>query len=164
MISIMPFIMQNQIGMSSDEYALWAVIPALGMLTGTTLTNRFRPVIGIRKMLLCTPFLHLCAALWFIMAPMTPLAMMVGQFMMVIGNGIALPCSQAMVMQPFKRQASAAAALAGGGQMIISSLVSMGLVQIGINLPWHLGVVIGVFAIITLSNIIRGFNAPKPAV
>lgn len=27
-VSVMPFIMQNQIGMNSDEYALWALIPA----------------------------------------------------------------------------------------------------------------------------------------
>ncbi len=164
MVSIMPFIMQNQIGMTSDQYAMWAIIPAVGMLTGTALTNRLRPVIGIRKMLLCTPALHFTAAVWLFFTPLSPLPVMIGQLIMVIGNGIALPCSQAMVMQPYGRQAGAAAALAGGGQMIISSLVSMGLVQLGISQPWHLGIVIAVFAAITLSNIIRGFNTPKPVV
>ncbi|WP_087024256.1 multidrug effflux MFS transporter [Thaumasiovibrio subtropicus] len=162
LISVMPFIMQNQIGMTSDEYALWAIIPALGMFLGTALTSRLRPMIGIKKMLLCTPMLHALAAIWLCLAPLEPLAMMFGQLIMVIGNGIALPCSQAMVMQPFQHQAGAAAALAGGGQMIISSFVSMALVQLGISQSWHLGLVIGVFACITLTNILRGFNAPKP--
>ena len=58
-VSVMPFIMQDQIGMTSDEYAMWALIPAFGMLTGTSICNRVRPIIGSKKMLLCTPVLHL---------------------------------------------------------------------------------------------------------
>lgn len=54
-VSVMPFIMQDQIGMTSDEYAMWALIPAVGMLMGTTICNRIRPLIGSKKMLLCTP-------------------------------------------------------------------------------------------------------------
>ena len=161
-VSVMPFIMQNQIGMTSDEYAMWALIPALGMLVGTTMTNRVRPKIGTQKMLFFTPVLHTCAALWLFFCPVEPLYLMLGQFLMILGNGIALPCSQAMVMQPYKKQAGAAAAMSGGGQMIASSIVSMGLVKLGLSQPWHLSIVIVVFAMITLSNIIRGFNvSPK---
>ena len=157
-VSVMPFIMQNQIGMTSDEYAMWALIPALGMLTGTTLTNRVRPKIGTQKMLFFTPVLHGCAALWLFFCPVEPLYLMLGQFLMILGNGIALPCAQAMVMQPYQKQAGAAAAMSGGGQMIASSIVSMGLVKLGLSQPWHLSIVIVIFALITLSNIIRGFK------
>ncbi|MGF1737016.1 multidrug effflux MFS transporter [Photobacterium satsumensis] len=157
-VSVMPFIMQNQIGMTSDEYAMWALIPALGMLVGTTLTNRVRPKIGTQKMLFFTPVLHAGAALWLFFCPVEPLYLMLGQFLMILGNGIALPCSQAMVMQPYKKQAGAAAAMSGGGQMIASSIVSMSLVTLGLSQPWHLSIVIVVFALITLSNIIRGFK------
>ena len=72
-VSVMPFIMQNQIGMTSDEYAMWALIPALGMLVGTTLTNRVRPKIGTQKMLFFTPVLHSFAALWLFFCPVEPL-------------------------------------------------------------------------------------------
>lgn len=161
-VSVMPFIMQNQIGMSSDQYAMWAIIPALGMLAGTSICNRVRPLIGSKKMLLCTPALHLSAAVWLFLCPVEPLYLMIGQLLMILGNGIALPCAQAMVMQPFKRHAGAAAAMSGGGQMVVSSLVSMLLVQLGLNQAWHLSLVIVLFAAITLSNIIRGFNSPEP--
>ncbi|PSU29046.1 multidrug effflux MFS transporter [Photobacterium lutimaris] len=157
-VSVMPFIMQNQIGMTSDEYAMWALIPALGMLVGTTMTNRVRPKIGTQKMLYFTPVLHAGAALWLFFCPVEPLYLMLGQFLLILGNGIALPCSQAMVMQPYKKQAGVAAAMSGGGQMIASSIVSMGLVKLGLSQPWHLSIVIVVFALITLSNITRGFK------
>ncbi|MCG9576957.1 multidrug effflux MFS transporter [Vibrio tubiashii] len=158
-VSIMPFIMQDQIGMTSDEYALWAIIPALGMITGTSICNRVRPMIGSKKLLLFTPMLHLSSALWFFVCPLEPLYMMIGQLLMILGNGIALPCAQAMVMQPYKKQAGAAAAMSGGGQMIVSSIVSMALVQLGLSQAWHLSIVIVIFAVITLGNILRGFNA-----
>ncbi|MGF1697156.1 multidrug effflux MFS transporter [Vibrio lamellibrachiae] len=157
-VSVMPFIMQNQIGMTSDQYALWALIPALGMLLGTSLCNRVRPIIGSKKMLLCTPVLHLSAALWLFFCPLEPLYLMLGQFLMILGNGIALPCAQALVMQPYKKNAGAAAAMSGGGQMIVSSIVSMGLVLLGLGHAWHLSLVIVLFTVITLINILRGFK------
>ncbi|EPN4954484.1 MULTISPECIES: multidrug effflux MFS transporter [Vibrio] len=162
-VSVMPFIMQDQIGMTSDQYAMWALIPALGMLGGTTICNRVRPIIGNKRMLLCSPFLHLSAAIWLFFCPVEPLYLMLGQLLMILGNGIALPCAQAMVMQPYKKQAGAAAAMSGGGQMIVSSLVSLTLVQLGLSQAWHLSIVIVVFAAITLTNILRGFGAEQPS-
>ncbi|MFH4364182.1 multidrug effflux MFS transporter [Vibrio diabolicus] len=162
-VSVMPFIMQDQIGMTSDQYAMWALIPALGMLGGTTICNRVRPIIGNKRMLLCSPFLHLSAAIWLFFCPVEPLYLMLGQLLMILGNGIALPCAQAMVMQPYKKQAGAAAAMSGGGQMIVSSLVSLTLVQLGLSQAWHLSIVIVVFAAITLTNIQRGFGTDQPS-
>ncbi|MCR9980503.1 multidrug effflux MFS transporter [Vibrio diabolicus] len=162
-VSVMPFIMQDQIGMTSDQYAMWALIPALGMLGGTTICNRVRPIIGNKRMLLCSPSLHLSAAIWLFFCSVEPLYLMLGQLLMILGNGIALPCAQAMVMQPYKKQAGAAAAMSGGGQMIVSSLVSLTLVQLGLSQAWHLSIVIVVFAAITLTNIQRGFGAEQPS-
>ncbi|MGF1910001.1 multidrug effflux MFS transporter [Vibrio kasasachensis] len=161
-VSVMPFIMQNQIGMTSDEYAMWAVIPALGMLGGTSLCNRVRPIIGTKKMLLWTPVLHVSAAVWLFFCPVEPLFLMIGQLLMIFGNGIAIPTAQAMVMQPYRKHAGAAAAMSGGGQMVVSSIVSMILVQLGLSQAWHLSLVILLFAAITYSNILRGFNSPEP--
>ncbi|MGR4017107.1 multidrug effflux MFS transporter [Vibrio harveyi] len=162
-VSVMPFIMQNQIGMTSDQYAMWALIPAFGMICGTSICNRVRPIIGTKKMLLATPILHLSSAVWLFFCPVKPLYLMLGQLLMILGNAIALPCAQAMVMQPYKKQAGAAAAMSGGGQMVVSSLVSMALVQLGLSQAWHLSLVIVVFATITLTNILRGFATEQPS-
>lgn len=86
---------------------------------------------------------------------------MIGQLLMILGNGIALPCAQALVMQPYKEQAGAAAAMSGGGQMVVSSLVSMTLVQLGLSEAWHLSLVVVLFTAITLTNILRGFNTEE---
>ncbi|WP_199481863.1 multidrug effflux MFS transporter [Vibrio owensii] len=162
-VSVMPFIMQNQIGMTSDQYAMWALIPAFGMICGTSICNRVRPIIGTKKMLLVTPILHVSSAAWLFFCPVEPLYLMLGQLLMILGNAIALPCAQAMVMQPYKKQAGAAAAMSGGGQMVVSSIVSMVLVQLGLSQAWHLSLVIVVFATITLTNVLRGFATEQPS-
>ncbi|KIF48478.1 major facilitator transporter [Vibrio owensii 47666-1] len=162
-VSVMPFIMQNQIGMTSDQYAMWALIPAFGMICGTSVCNRVRPIIGTKKMLLVTPILHVSSAAWLFFCPVEPLYLMLGQLLMILGNAIALPCAQAMVMQPYKKQAGAAAAMSGGGQMVVSSIVSMALVQLGLSQAWHLSLVIVVFATITLTNVLRGFATEQPS-
>lgn len=154
--------MQIRIGMTSDQYALWALIPAAGMLLGALTSNKLRPRLGIHKTLKISPILQLCAATWLILCPMQPIWLMSGLFIMVFGNGLALPCAQTMVMNPYKSRAGVAAALSGGGQMIISSLISMGLLAIGLSEIWHLGIVIAVFALITYSNINRGFKSEVP--
>ncbi|MFM2654469.1 multidrug effflux MFS transporter [Vibrio owensii] len=162
-VSVMPFIMQNQIGMTSDQYAMWALIPAFGMICGTSICNRVRPIIGTKKMLLVTPILHVSSAAWLFFCPVEPLYLMLGQLLMILGNAIALPCAQAMVMQPYKKQAGAAAAMSGGGQMVVSSIVSMALVQLGLSQAWHLSLVMVVFATITLTNVLRGFATEQPS-
>jgi MFS family permease len=162
-VTVMPFIMQVQIGMTSDEYALWALIPAVGMLLGTSMSNRLRPLIGSKKVLLISPSLHVIAALWLFFCPLEPIYLMLGQLIMIFSNGMALPCAQALVLQPYKEQAGSAAAMSGGGQMIFSSLISTLLIYIGLSQPWHLAIVIVVFAAVNVLNVISGFKAVTPA-
>ncbi|MFA0521713.1 MFS transporter, partial [Vibrio sp. 10N.222.55.E8] len=71
------------------------------------------------------------------------------------------PCAQSLVMLPYHKNAGAAAAMSGGGQMIVSSIVSMGLVKLGLGEAWHLSIVITVFTLITLFNIFRGFGTQE---
>ena len=160
-ISMMPFIMQIQIGMSSDQYALWAVIPACGLLVGSSICNRFRPKIGTKKMIFCSPIIHIISALWFLFSAVTPVTMMAGQFLLAMGNGIALPCAQTQLLTPYKNKAGSVAALSGAGQMTIASMLSMLLMSFGINQPWHLGCVIMLFTLLASLSMLIGFNS-KP--
>lgn len=162
-ISLMPFLMQVEIGMTSDEYSLWALIPAIGLFLGSLSVAKFKSKLGLKRIFFLSPIVQGLAAVWFIFTPMTPLCLMAGQFLMVFGNGIALPCSQAQLMLPYKSKAGLVAALAGGGQMIMAALVSLLLLKLGMNQAWHLGCVIGVFAMVTTYNIYHGFQSTAVA-
>ncbi|WP_051326873.1 multidrug effflux MFS transporter [Aliagarivorans taiwanensis] len=161
-VSLMPFVMQNQIGMNSQEYAYWALLPACGLMCGGVLCNRLLPLYGQKRILFMAPWIHLSAGLWLINAPLTPLAMMFGQFLMAMGNGLALPCAQAKVLTPYRQKAGTAAALSGGGQMIFSSLISMTALQLGMHYAWQFGYLIVAVAVIGWLNVRAGFKAAAP--
>ncbi|WP_375748231.1 multidrug effflux MFS transporter [Vibrio sp. HN007] len=157
-ISVMPFIMQMQIGMTSDEYALWALIPALGLLFGGTFSNRVRPKLGTKRTLMLAPLLHISSAIWFLLAPLEPEAMMFGQLLLTMGNGIAFPCAQTLLLTPYKKNAGSVAALSGGGQMVISALISMLVMSLGINQVWHLGLTIMIITLLCTASILFGLR------
>ncbi|MCE0496186.1 multidrug effflux MFS transporter [Vibrio salinus] len=158
-ISLMPFLMQVQIGMTSDEYAMWALIPAVGFLLGSFSVSLLRSKIGLRNIFLISPAIQLLSAVWFMLIPLNPLLLMLGQFLMIFGNGIAFPCAQAQLMLPYKDNAGMVAALAGGGQMIFAAVFSFILLKLGVHEIWQLGLVTGCFAVIITMNILRGFRS-----
>ncbi|KLV01609.1 major facilitator transporter [Photobacterium aquae] len=140
-ISLMPFIMQVQIGMSSEEYAWWAMIPAVGLLCGGLFCQRLRPLIGTRTMLFLAPACQIFAGCLLILAPVEPAWMIAGHFFLAMANGMVFPCAQSLLLIPYSQKAGTVAALAGACQMVFASLCSNGLLKLGIQYPWHLGTV-----------------------
>lgn len=155
-ISLMPFIMQVQIGMDSDEYALWAMIPAIGLLCGGLLCQRIRPRLGTMKVLQLTPFIHVVSGIIFIFVPLSPVTVSAGHFLLAMANGMAFPCAQSLLLLPYAKKAGTVSALSGACQMIIASLISSFLLHIGINQLWHLGLVMFGAAIVGLALIYSG--------
>lgn len=157
-ISVIPFIMQVQIGMTSDEYAIWALIPAFGLLLGGAICNKLRPKLGSERMLKVAPYLHAIAGIWLIVAPLTAWSVIAGQFLMVVANGIAFPCAQSQLLLPFRDKAGTTAALGGAMQMVTASLLSMGLMALGMSKAWHLGLLLVCVGILGCGLIRAGFS------
>lgn len=156
-VSVMSFIMQNQIGMTSEEYAMWALIPASGLFIGAYASRLGQAILGRKNTLMAAYAFHMCAAIWLLNCPVEPLYLMFGLFLMVLGNGVSQPCIQAMVMRPYKKQAGVAAAALGGGEMLVASAMSIFLIHLGVDQAWHLAWVIIVFTILAFLSIIIGF-------
>ncbi|MGF1688900.1 multidrug effflux MFS transporter [Photobacterium japonica] len=138
-ISLMPFIMQVQIGLSSEQYALWAMVPACGLLCGGLICQRLRPRLGTQRMLMLAPLLHFVAGAVLIAAPLEPIWMSAGHFLLAMANGIAFPCAQSLLLVPYSDKAGTVAALSGACQMVFASLLSNVLLKMGISQAWHLG-------------------------
>lgn len=158
-ISLMPFIMQVQIGMDSDEYALWAMIPAIGLLCGGLLCQRVRPLLGTMRVLQLTPLIHVVSGAIFIFTPLSPITVSSGHFLLAMANGMAFPCAQSLLLMPYAQKAGTVSALSGACQMIIASLISSFLLHIGISQLWHLGLVMFGAAIVGLALIYSGSHS-----
>ncbi len=141
-ISVMPFIMQMQVGMSADVYGRWTLLPAFSLVLGGILASKTRHYFSKETVLQGASLLQFVSGLSMLLLPHTALLMMLGLALFAFGNGMAFPNALASLLEPYKRTAGTATALAGAGQMLSASLASALLVGLGVTSIFGLGMVL----------------------
>ncbi|GAA3546196.1 MFS transporter [Zobellella aerophila] len=161
-ISVLPYVMQTEIGMTAAEYGSWALLPASGLLLGGLINNRIQHRADAADILRFTPFIQMLAGLWVILMPLAPQWMIAGIFIQALGNGMAFPNAMSRLLEPYRELAGAAAALSGALQMLFASLISAGLVFAGVNTAFGLGlcIVLGALVLKLLSGVALGRDTP----
>lgn len=141
-ISVMPFIMQMQVGMSADVYGRWTLLPAFSLVLGGILASKTRHYFSKETVLQVASLLQFVSGLSMLLLPHTALLMMLGLALFAFGNGMAFPNALASLLEPYKRTAGTATALAGAGQMLSASFGSALLVGLGVTSIFGLGMVL----------------------
>ena len=145
--------MQQQIGMHADQYGHWTLLPALALIAGGLFASKTRRRLSQSQQLLLAPALQLVAGAGMLWLPLSPLALMGCQALFTFANGIAFPSALSSLLEPFKKTAGTATALAGAGQMLVASLGSALLVGLGVDSAADLGscILVGALALIALA-------------
>ncbi|NHI00905.1 MFS transporter [Oceanimonas sp. MB9] len=147
-ISVLPYVMQHQIGMSAAEYGRWALLPALGLLLGGIINNRIQFWVRAEQVLRISPFIQLGAGLWIMLMPLEPWLMVAGVFIQALGNGMAFPNAMSRLLEPYRDLAGSAAALSGALQMLSASLLTAALTYAGVDSAFALGVCVMLGALV----------------
>lgn len=147
-ISVMPYIMQQQVGMTAAQYGSWALLPALGLLLGGLINNRIQHKVSAEQVLRFSPYLQLLAGVWLLIVPVQPAWLIAGIFIQALGNGMAFPNAMSRLLEPYKDLAGAAAALSGALQMLSAALLTALLVYLGVSTAYSLGTCILLGAIV----------------
>ncbi|WP_458735758.1 MFS transporter [Zobellella taiwanensis] len=157
-VSVLPYVLQQQIGMSAAEYGRWALLPAMGLLLGGIINNRIQQRVGAEQVLRFSPYLQLSAGLWIMLMPLSPGLVIAGVFIQALGNGMAFPNAMSRLLEPYREGAGAAAALSGALQMLCASLLTAGLAQAGVDTAFSLGlcIVLGALVLKILSFLAVG--------
>ncbi|MDV2856755.1 MFS transporter [Oceanimonas sp. CAM02] len=138
-VSVLPYVMQHQIGMSAAEYGRWALLPALGLLLGGIINNRIQFWVRAEQVLRISPFIQLAAGAWIMLMPLEPWLMVTGVFIQALGNGMAFPNAMSRLLEPYRKGAGSAAALSGAMQMLTASVLTAVLAQLGVDTAFTLG-------------------------
>lgn len=141
-ISVMPYIMQQQIGMTAAQYGSWALLPALGLLLGGMVNNRIQHKVSAEQVLRLSPYLQLTAGIWLLLVPLQAGWLIAGIFIQALGNGMAFPNAMSRLLEPYKDLAGAAAALSGALQMLSAAVLTALLVYLGVSTAYSLGLCI----------------------
>ncbi len=128
-LSLLPFLMQSQLGMHAGEYGSLMIIPSLGLLLGgitLNIANRFYSVWAIMATSIT---LTLASAAWLIMTPFTSFSLVAGFTLLCYAQGMSFPLAISMLLSPHKKTAGAVSALSGSVQMCSAGLLGSYIVE-----------------------------------
>ena len=163
LISVMPYLLQKEIGMDASDYGQWSLIPAACGMFGSFLSNKLRHHLNDQQRLNLSYLLLGCSALFFILVPLELYWLVASQSLFAMAFGIGFMMSLTCLLSPYKKNSGSVSALAGCLQMLLGSLATVVLVDQGVTTPLTLGVTmtIGVVLCLLLNRLAGGSARAK---
>ena len=150
-LSVLPFLVQKELGLSAAQYGSVMIIPSAGLMTGSILLNVLSRYMSRQQLLGLVIMLMAMSGCWLLSSEMTLFNLVWAFTWLSVAQGISFPISISMLLEPHKKQAGAVSALSGSIQMGISGLFGGYLVQNWIQSQNALGMFYLVIAFVMAS-------------
>lgn len=139
-LSVMPFILQHQLGLTAGEYGSVMILPSAGLMMGSISLNVLNRYLSTNQLLVVAISIMMLAGVW-LLATEVNLFNLVGAFtLLTIAQGLSFPLSISMLLAPHKRQAGSVSALSGSIQMCLAGLLGGYLVENWIQSQTAMGI------------------------
>jgi len=140
--SVMPFLLQQEVGLDASEYGRWSLVPAFFTMVGSFSANKLRHRLNEQQRLQIAFGILGCAALMYLTAPLNLYWLIASHCLFTMAFGIGFMISLSCLLQPYSQNAGAVSALSGCIQMLMASLGSAAMIKMGINTPTSVGAVL----------------------
>lgn len=161
-LSIFPFLLQKQLGMTAADYGSTLIIPSAGLLVGSLLVNMLISRFSSRQLLACAISLMVFSGLWLLLTEFSVFNLIWAFTWLSIAQGISFPLATTLLLSPHKSQAGAVSALSGSIQMAIAGLLGGFLVEHWVTNQHAMGVFYILVGITMLSVLIATKKAHVP--
>lgn len=128
-LSVLPFMMQNTLGLSSADYGMTMIIPSAGLMLGSVSLNILNRYISTTHLLLLSSALIAVAGVWMISTPMTVVHLVSAFTLITVAQGLSFPLSISMLLAPHKQHVGAVSALSGSIQMGLAGILGGAIVR-----------------------------------
>ncbi|MCK6264019.1 multidrug effflux MFS transporter [Vibrio sp. ZSDE26] len=128
-LSILPFILQNQLGLTVAEYGAIMIIPSAGLLVGSVTLNILTRYYSVSRLLSLSFLIIALCGVWLSIMPLTLFNVVSAFTCLTVAQGLSFPLSIRLLLSPHKHQAGAVSALSGSIQMVLSGVFGGFLVQ-----------------------------------
>lgn len=139
-LSVMPFILQHQLGLTAAEYGSVMIIPSAGLMMGSLMLTVVNRYLSTKQILAIAISTMMVAGLWLLASEVTLFNLVWAFTLLTIAQGLATPLSISMLLAPHKRQAGSVSALSGSIQMCLSGAFGGYLVEHWVNSQTSMGV------------------------
>lgn len=128
-LSLFPFLMQHQLGLTAAEYGTVMVIPSAGLMIGSVSLNILNRYFSNNWILFLAITITSFSGIWLLTTQMTVFNLLFAFTWLTVAQGLSFPISIALLLGPHKSQAGAVSALSGSIQMVIAGLLGGYLVE-----------------------------------
>ena len=128
-LSLFPFLMQDQLGLTTAEYGSLMIIPSAGLLIGSVTLNILNRYLSTQTLMSIAITIMLLSGAWLLVSEFSIFNLVWAFTWLVIAQGMSFPLSISMLLEPHKKQAGAVSALSGSIQMCVAGLFGGYLVE-----------------------------------
>lgn len=139
-VSLLPFILQDQLHLTVAEYGTIMIIPSAGLLTGSLTLNFLNRFLSTNQLLALAITLILVSSGWLLLTEMSLFNLIFAFTLLTIAQGLSFPLSISLLLAPHKKQAGTVSAFSGSVQMCVSGVFSGYLIDSWVQTQWSLGV------------------------
>ena len=139
-LSLFPFLMQEQLGLTAAEYGSLMIVPSAGLLIGSVALNVLNRRFSTPQLMSFAILIILASGAWLLTHELTIFNLVWAFTWLTIAQGISFPLSISMLLEPHKKQAGAVSALSGSIQMCLAGLLGGYLVEGWVTTHLQLGV------------------------
>jgi multidrug resistance protein len=139
-LSVMPFILQHNLGLTAAEYGSVMIIPSAGLMIGSLALNVLNRYLSTRQLMTFAIAIMTFAGVWLVVMPVSLFNLIWAFTWLTVAQGISFPLSISMLLEPHKRQAGSVSALSGSIQMCLAGLFGGYLVEYWVQSQFAMGV------------------------
>ncbi|MGF1825014.1 multidrug effflux MFS transporter [Vibrio splendidus] len=139
-LSLFPFLMQEQLGLTAAEYGSLMIVPSAGLLIGSVALNLLNRRFSTPQLMSLAILIILASGTWLLTHELSIFNLVWAFTWLAIAQGISFPLSISMLLEPHKKQAGAVSALSGSIQMCLAGLLGGYLVESWVTSHLQLGV------------------------
>ncbi|MEZ8352206.1 multidrug effflux MFS transporter [Vibrio splendidus] len=139
-LSLFPFLMQEQLGLTAAEYGSLMIVPSAGLLIGSVALNLLNRRFSTPQFMSIAILIILASGTWLLTHELSIFNLVWAFTWLAIAQGISFPLSISMLLEPHKKQAGAVSALSGSIQMCLAGLLGGYLVESWVTTHLQLGV------------------------
>ncbi|TFH93358.1 multidrug effflux MFS transporter [Vibrio ouci] len=139
-LSVMPFILQHNLGLTAAEYGSVMIIPSAGLMAGSLALNVLNRYLSTRQLMTLAIGIMTFAGVWLVVMPVSLFNLVWAFTWLTVAQGISFPLSISMLLEPHKRQAGSVSALSGSIQMCLAGLFGGYLVEYWVQSQFAMGV------------------------
>ncbi|EGQ7866600.1 multidrug effflux MFS transporter [Vibrio parahaemolyticus] len=139
-LSLYPFLMQQELGLTAADYGSLMIIPSAGLLMGSVVLNLINNRYKAQQILLMSFAIVALSGCLLLVTPFTVASLLVAFTCLSFAQGMSFPVSISLLLSPHKQQAGAVSALSGSIQMCLAGLFGGYLVEKWVTDQHQLGI------------------------